>query len=420
MSEARGKGFRELLRVDTALQRFFGALGEVSLPVERIDTLNALGRVLAADVKSQVDLPPFDRAAMDGYAVWAEDTFGATSTSPILLRLGGKIEIGTEAKIEGGRGQAVSIVTGAPMPRSADAVVMLEYSRQPDAHSVEVLKAVTPRDNVSRRGEDVQKDTIILRKGTILKPQDLGIMAGIGQSHVDVVKLPVVSVLSTGDELTETGSPLTPGKIFDVNRPVVISLVKDLGCISLDLGVSRDNPDMIISRVQAGLAKSDVVLISAGTSVGEKDLVPSVVNSLGKPGIIVHGVALRPGAPTGLAVVGGKPVVLLPGFPVAAMVAFDAFVKPLLNRMRGVREIPSVRIRARMLRRVPSPGGMRTYVRVKVNREGQEYVAEPIRTSGSGIISSMVRADGIVVIPEDKEGVEEGEVVEVIVLRPLG
>ncbi|MBI4258590.1 MAG: molybdopterin molybdotransferase MoeA [Thaumarchaeota archaeon] len=419
MAEARGRGFKELIRVEPALQRFFEALGETSRPVEQVPIMNALGRVLASDVKSKVDIPPFDRAAMDGYAVVAEDTFGSSSTNPLMFDIAGRVDIGGKAKVRGGRGRAVSIVTGAPIPPDTDAVIMLEYTRKPKELTVEILKAVTPGDNVSRKGEDVQKDSVILRRGTVLKPQDIGMLAGIGSTTVDVVLPPLVGVLSTGDELTQLGDALEQGKIYDVNRPVSLSLIREMGCIPMDLGICRDDPKAVATALREGLSKADVLLVSAGTSVGERDIVPSIVNSLGSPGVLVHGVAIRPAVPTGLAVIDGKPIVLLPGFPVAAMVAFDAFVKPLLNRLLGSEATPIPKVKARMLRRVPSHGGLRAYARVKVRRDGDNYVAEPLRVSGAGVISSMVKADGLLIIPEDKEGVEEGEVVEVILLRPV-
>ncbi|MBI2184175.1 MAG: molybdopterin molybdotransferase MoeA [Thaumarchaeota archaeon] len=419
MSEARGKGFKELIRVDTALQRFFQTLGEPSRPTEQVPTLDALGRILASDVKSSIDIPPFDRAAMDGYAVTAEDTFGSSSTNPIILDIAGRADIGRETKARGGRGKAVTIVTGAPIPPDTDAVAMLEYTRRPKESTVEVMKPVAPGDNVSKKGEDVQKDSTILRKGTLLRPQDIGILAGIGCTTVKVVRPPIVGVLSTGDELIQIGDNLEPGKIHDINRPVALSLIREIGCTPMDLGICRDDRQAITSALKDGLSKTDVLIVSAGTSVGERDIVPSTVNSLGSPGVIVHGVAIRPAVPTGLAVVNGKPIVLLPGFPVAAMVAFDTFVKPLLNRILGSEATPVPRVKARMLRRAPSHGGLRTFVRVKVSREGEEYVAEPLRTSGAGIISSMVKADGLLIIPEEKEGVEAGEVVEITLLRPI-
>jgi len=296
---------------------------------------------------------------------------------------------------------------------------MLEYARPGPRSTLEVVRAVSPGENISRRGEDVQRDSVVLRKGTVLRPHDIGVLAGIGRTHVDVIRPPIVSVISTGDELAVHGEHLKPGQIYDMNRPVVIGLIREMGCVPLNLGVAADDERTIALKVEEALERSDVVLISAGTSVGEKDLVPTVVNRAGAPGLVVHGVAIRPGAPTGLAVVKQKPIVLLPGFPVSAIVAFEAFVRPLLTRMLGARPLPPPRMKAKMLRRVPSHGGLRTYVRVKLSRLGDEYVAEPIRASGASMISTIVRADGIVIIPEEKEGIEEGETVEVSLLRPV-
>jgi molybdenum cofactor synthesis domain-containing protein len=245
----------------------------------------------------------------------------------------------------------------------------------------------------------------------------------MGLERVEVHRTPVVAVLSTGNELVDLGCQPMTGQVIDSNRPALIAFVRDAGGVPLDLGIVRDDDTAIRSRLSEGLAKADLVLVSGGASVGEHDLTPRVVDSLGPPGVVVHGVALRPGKPTALAVVHGKPLILLPGFPVAAMIAFHVFANPTITMMRGAPQhllLPHQKIvTAKLLRRIPSRLGSRTFARVFVEIRNGEHVAEPVRTSGSGIITSMVRANGFTVIPENREGVEAGEAVTVLLLRSL-
>ena len=365
-------------------------------------------------------MPPFNRSAVDGYALQAQDTFGCSQTNPVVLQVVGSSSIGTMPSVTAGRQQAVRIATGAPIPEGCDAVVMLEFAEVTQIGKIEVYRPVTPGENVSLQGEDVRKGDLILRSGMLVKSQDVGIMAALNMHEVKVTRRPRVGVLSTGDELVDLGGDLSDGKIVDSNRPTILSMVVSAGGQPVDLGIAADEEGEIAGKLSLGIADCDIVLASGGTSVGERDLLPSVVNSLGSPGVIVHGVAMRPGRPVALGALQGKPVILLPGFPVAAMIAFDVFVHPVMNRLLGVvASLPSPYLRARALRRVASSLGNRTFARVIVRRLGGEYVFEPLRTSGSGIISSMVRASGMVTIPENKEGIEEGEIVEVMLMRPV-
>lgn len=313
------------------------------------------------------------------------------------------------------------IATGAPLPQGAEAVVMLEYAEEVGGSRVEVYRPTTPGDNVSLRGEDVKRGEVVLRDGLVLRPQDIGILTALGRTRVMVVRRPVAAIISTGNELVEPGTPLGPGRTVDTNRYMLAAAVEDAGGKALDMGIVRDVAGEIGARVSEGLRLADMVLVSGGTSAGSRDLVPGVVAGLGGPGIVVHGIAMRPGRPTALAAVGSKPVVLLPGHPVAALIAFDVFVRPVMARMLGalVGGVCRGVVRARMLRRVPSRVGFMDFVRVVVRRGGDGYTAEPVRVTGSSVISSVVKANGLVVIPEEREGVEEGEEVEVTLLRPL-
>jgi molybdenum cofactor synthesis domain-containing protein len=414
--DIRMKGFRKRVDVATALRIFFEKAELKMLGCEEILIQDAFERVCAEDIVAEVNLPNFNRSAVDGYAVRAADTFGSSKANPILLRVVGEVEIGKKSSIRVGRGEAARIATGAPMPNGSDAVVMLEYTSKLD-DSIEVYRAVTPGDNVSRIGEDVKAGEPILRKGEILQPQDIGMLAALGQLRVKVIKKPRIAILSTGDELVEPGRQ-EEGKVVDVNRFMLAAAVREMGGEPIDLGISKDDPEELRRMLKKGL-ESDILLVSGGTSVGERDLVPKIISSLGK--IIVHGVAIKPGMPTALAAVGGKPVILLPGFPVAALIAFYTFVPEIIQKMMGVKIIRRKWeiLRAKVTSRIPSSPGMRTFARVFVKEGDLIAIAEPLRTSGSGILSSMIKANGLVVIPEEKEGVEEGEEVEVILFRPI-
>ncbi|RLI35185.1 molybdopterin molybdenumtransferase MoeA [Candidatus Bathyarchaeota archaeon] len=420
MERVRMRGFRRTVKVEDALRAFRRALPDKRLETEIIPVRVALNRVLAENVTADRDIPPFDRAAMDGFAVRAEDTFGASQTNPVILKVVGESKVGATPEVEVRDGEAVEIMTGAPMPRGADAVVMVEYTNKLDGGGIEILHPVAPLENVSRRGEDIKRGETVLRRGTILKPQDLGILASLGRVKVEVYKRPRVAIISTGDELVEPGVRVELGKVVDVNRVILSAMVEELGGVPIDIGIVRDDPDEIEKAIRRGLEEADLVIVTGGTSVGRADMVPEVIDSIGKPGMVVHGVSMRPGTPTGLAILDGKPVFSLSGYPVAAMMGFNIFVKPVISWMLGASSLPAPTVRARLTRRVASPPGVLSLVRVKIRKVGGVYMAEPIRSTGSGVISSMTRANGLLVIPEESEGVEAGEEVEVILLRPVG
>jgi molybdopterin molybdotransferase len=408
---ARLKGFKELKNVDEALSLFLKELKPTRLGVDRIPLLEALGRVAAEDIVAPSDLPSFNRSAMDGYAVRANDTFEASQFNPKTLKLTEKDRVGM--------GEAKQIWTGEILPGGADAVVMLEHTRKVD-DEIEVVSAVTPGENVSKRGEDVRKGEVVIKAGTRLKPQHIGLLAGLGITHINAAKKPRVAILSTGNELVELGQKVKTGQVTNVNGPVLSAMCRQLGAQPVNLGIARDNSAEISDKIAKGLEVADVVVTTGGTSVGYSDLVPIAVNSLGKPGVIVHGVAMRPAMPTALAVINGKPVFILSGYPVAAMFGFEVFVRPTLLRLMGIDEEPRPMLKAKLTRRVASALGRRVYLRVHVIRKNGEFLAEPVRTKGSGVLSTMTKANGYVVIPEDREGLEEGETVIVHLFDKVG
>ena len=417
MSKARDRGFKEVTKIEDARRIFYEALPSKSSPSELVPVPEALNRILAEDVKAETSVPSFDKAAMDGYAAVAEDTFGASQTNPSLLRMIGESKIGETPRILLHRGETAAIATGAPVPQGANAVVMIENAKRLDTGHVEVYSAVAPSENVSQVGEDVRQGTVVLEIGRKLKPPDLGLLVALSRRSVRVVRKPRVGVLSTGNELSAGKS--SGGKIVDVNRPTLMAMVEECGGMPVDLGIAKDDPKQISQKVTQGLTSADLVLVTAGTSVGKGDLVPDVINALGKPGMLVHGIAMRPSLPTGLAVVNGKPVVSLPGLPVSAMFAFSTFVQPLILKMLGAEPDPQAKIRARTTKRIVGVPGFRTFIRVRVKEEDGKLVAEPLRTPGSGVLTTLTRANGIVVVPENVEGFDEGAEIEVQLFRPV-
>ncbi len=421
VSDVKSRGFRSLINVDEAIQRFLGEVRFKTLSLEEVPLDEGVGRILAEDIRSEVNVPPFNRSAMDGYAVRSVDTVGASAENPIILKVTGKSEIGEYSPVKIGRFEAVEVSTGAPIPEGADAVVMLEYTRRLSEDRVEIYRQLTPYENVNRLGEDVREGEIILSKGMIIQPQDVGVLAAIGKKHIRVFRKVRIAVLSVGDELVDVGEDLSPGKVLDVNRYTIKASIRNMGCEPIDLGIARDDIEDIRFRAGRGLENADIIVISGGASVGSKDLSIEALKGLGDVTIAAHGVAMRPGMPTALMAVNGKPLILTPGSPAAALISFRTFVKPLLSRMFRMKGefLGGWRIKARMGRKVPSTIGFRTFLRVSIRRGDDAYLADPITIRGSGIISSLVKADGIVVIPEDREGLEEGEEVTVELIRPL-
>jgi molybdopterin molybdotransferase len=401
----RLKGFQKLTSVDEALQMFFNTLRIKKLKAVVVPLHSALNRVLAEDIIARENLPRFDRSAVDGYAVRAEDTFEASQFKPKTLRI-------TEEDGVGGK-QAKQVWTGNPIPKGANAVVMLENTK-PINGEVEVWVSVTPGENVSKKGEDVRKGEVAAKAGTRLKPQHLGLIAALGIAEAKVVERPKIAILATGNELVEIGGKPREDQIFEVNRLILSALCRELDAEPVDLGIVKDDEDEILGKLKIGFEMADVVMTSGGTSVGISDFVPEVVNTIGKPGVIVHGVAMRPAMPSALAIVDGKPMIILSGNPVAAMIGFEVFARPLICRMLGLeKEERRLTVKAKITRRVSTVLGRKTFVRVRVLQRNGEFFAEPISARGSGIISTMTKANGYVVVPENREGLEEGEAVSV-------
>ncbi len=407
----RLKGFEKLTDIDEAFSDLLKKLKLERLGSERTSIHVALGRVTAEDVIAENDLPPYDHSAVDGYAVRAQDTFEASQFSPKILRLTENEEVREN--------EARQIWTGNPISKGADAVVMLEYTKRIQG-KIEVGIAVTPGGNVSKRGEDVQRGEIAVKAGTRLKPHHVGLLAALRVTHVNVVKKPKVAILSTGNELVELGRKAKPNQIVDSNKLILSGMCQELGAGPLDLGIAKDDLQEISTRIREGLQRADVVITTGGTSVGYPDLVPAAVNQIGTPGVIVHGMAMRPGMPTALAVLQGKPVFILSGNPVAAMIGFEVFARPLILILLGVESEPRPLLKAKLTRKVASALGRRVFLRVTVFERDGEFFAEPVRIKGAGVLSTMTKANGYVIIPENREGLEKGESVIVHLFDKIG
>jgi len=402
---ARLKGFQKLTSADEALQKWLNVL-QIKKPRQATVPLNeALNRVSAIDIIAQDDLPKFDKSAVDGYALKAEDTTGASQFKPITFSL-------TESNIITAK-QARQIWTGNPLPKGADAVVMLENTQQHD-RKLEVWIQLAKGGNVSKKGEDVKKGEKIIKAGTRLTPYHLALLSALGNTEVKVAEKPRIGILATGNELAEAGSKPAENQIFESNRVMLAAMCHELGAETVDLGIAKDDLTEITKKLKTALQKCDAVITSGGTSVGGLDLVPESVNQTGKLGVIVHGIALRPGMPTALAVLDRKPVLILSGNPVAAAIGFEVFARPLICKMLGMPHTePRPTINAVMARKVATALGRKTFVRVYVTQKNGSVLAEPVSARGSGAISTMTRGNGFVVVPENREGITEGENVTV-------
>jgi molybdopterin molybdotransferase len=381
-------------------------------PVEKVGLTEALGRTLAADIIAPENLPGFTRSVVDGFAVRAKDTFGASEGMPIYLKLVGEILMGQEVKKQLNAGECMKISTGGMLPPGADSVVMLEYTEEIDT-LIGVARGVAPYENIVREDEDIQAGEILLQKGRVLRPQDLGGLSGLGLLEVPVRKRPRVAIISTGDEVVEPHLKPGMGQVRDINSYALAGIVIQEGGTPWIAGLVKDNRDNLARRIKEGLEGADVVVISGGSSVGTRDVTVEAINSLGKPGVLVHGLSIRPGKPTILGVIQDKPILGLPGHPVSAMVIFQLFGIHILHQLLGRKnEEYTASLEAVMGVNVPSLPGREDYLRVILQKDGETWVAMPIYGK-SGLITTMVKADGQVKIPRDSEGVREGQKVKV-------
>ncbi|HEX9262263.1 MAG TPA: gephyrin-like molybdotransferase Glp [Candidatus Bathyarchaeia archaeon] len=408
--------FRKLLTFEDA-KKILNQLELGPLGAEEIPLLQAHNRVLAEDSVSTIDIPPFDRSTVDGYAVKAEDTYGAEENQPVNLTVAGAVNVGEPSKVKIERWEAAEIVTGAPIPEGADAVVMVEETERRNG-TLNIFRSVTKNTNVMKKGTDIQKGETALKTGQVVGPSQMGILAATGTARVQVFKLPRVAILSTGAEIIEPGKPLLPGKIYDINAYSVSAAVTESGGIPVYMGIAPDESTKLRETLEYALRNADIVITSAGVSVGPKDLLPHAVDSLGKPGLLFSGIAVKPGKPTTAALIGKKPVFSLPGHPASALLIFHLLVRPLIQRLSGRAPLENASVRAVAGARMFSAKGRRTFVMVKLKRRiPNGMVAEPVETGASGAITTLARADGYVEIPENQQFVDKEDEIVVTLLK---
>lgn len=409
--------FLQIKSRDEAEAAFHTALKPRPLGPEAV-ALDALaGRVLAQDVAAPVDAPPFDRSMVDGFAVRAADLAEASGAEPCRLVLTGEsIACGTAPALVVGPGMATAIATGGPMPRGADAVVMIEQT-EPDGDKVLVSRAVVPGAHVGFAGSDIARGQVVLRRGTVIGAREVAMLAAVGLSHAPVWRRPRIAVLSTGDELVAPGQPLRPAAVYDSNGAVIVAALRENGCEAVHGGVIPDDREALEAALRAAFAAHDGVILSGGTSKGAGDLTTEAIAGLGAPGIVAHGVALKPGKPLCLAVCGGKPVVVLPGFPTSAMFTFHELVAPALRRMAGLPPRSEARVTARLPLRLPSDLGRTEFAMVALSEGPEGLVAHPVG-KGSGAVSAFAQADGFVTVPALADGLEAGTAAEVTLFGP--
>jgi molybdopterin molybdotransferase len=405
------KGFQKLTSTDAALKSWFDAW-QAKKPRQVTLTLNdALSCVLAVDLVAEEDLPRFDKSAMDGYTVRFEDLVGASQFKPVTLKLTQDSQVQSK--------QAKQVWTGNPIPKGANAVVMLENTKRSNGE-LEVWSQAAPGDNISSRGEDVKKGQVVAKAGTRLNPYHIGLAAALGYSELTVYVKPRIAILATGNEIAQVGTKPAENQIFDSNKTMIAAMCHELGAETVDFGIAKDNLQEIMAKIKQALQNADAIITTGGTSVGGLDLVPEAINKLGKPGVVAHGMALRPAMPTGVAVLEGKPIMVLSGNPVAAVVGFEVFGRPAVCRLLGLsRTEQRATVKAVMARKVSSALGRKTFVRVLVKLKNGEFVAEPVSAKGSGAISTMTQSNGFVVVPENREGVTEGEAVLVYMFEKV-
>jgi len=412
----------KMISVDEALEYILKHFKP--LEPEEVEILEALDRVLAEDVYSDMDIPPFANSAMDGYAVRAADTAGASRENPVTLRVVADVAAGhsTEARVE--PGTTIRIMTGAPLPEEADTVIRVEDTsdwarsrqergREPSTE-VEVYHVAEPGENVRPAGEDIRQGELVLPRGTLIRAQEIGVLASLGKSTVSVIQRPRVAILATGDELLAIDEPVTPGKIRNSNEYSNAALVWRYGGIPVRLGIARDDVEDLTAKINEGLAqKVDLFLTSAGVSVGDYDVVKDVLNAEGE--MRFWQVRMKPGKPLAFGLIRGVPLIGLPGNPVSSMVSFEQFVRPAMLVMEGKTRLAKPAVEAILEEDVPN-SGRRHFMRVMVEKRDGQYYARTTGGQGSGVLTSMVKANGLAVIPEGVRLVKAGESVTVQML----
>lgn len=397
--------FSLLVSHEEALEHILSSAKEIER-IENIDVSEAVGRVLAEDIIADRSVPPFDRSAMDGYAVVAEDTFNA-GHEEVLLEVDGVIHAGEISEVEVTSGHCVQIATGSPKPSGADAVVMVEFTEK-KGNRVLVTKPVHPGANISKLGEDIKKGDVVLKKGVHLTPSKIGTLSALGITGVDVYEKPRVSVIPTGTEIVQPGQQLSPGQIYDVNSFTLEAILRKNGAIVQRKPIITDDRQLLKEGIEKAL-ESDMVVLSGGSSVGEKDLLAGILEDLGQ--VLFHGVQIKPGKPTLYGIIQGKPIFGMPGFPTSCLSNAHVFLVPAIRKMARLPSGKERIVKAKMGKRIVSSSGRKQFLTVRI----ENGVAYPV-FKHSGAITSMAQADGYIMLPVNLDVIEEGEEIEVVLL----
>jgi len=409
------KLFHKLSSIDDVISKLSKYLELKPKGIEYVNLDEALNRVLAEDVYSPLDYPPFDRSEVDGYAVRAEDTYGADEEHPIRLKLIGSVEVGQVPKYEVTKGTAVEVATGALIPKGANAVIMEEYTHKV-GNEVLVYRYVAPGENIALTSSDISMGDLILRKGTKLEPYHIALLAGLGVRRVKVYRKVKVAIFSTGNEVIKPGEPLKLGMIYDSNSYYLISALRKLGAKAEFIAHLPDNYDLMLKELSKALDKYDVIITSGGTSAGIGDLTYKVFDSLGNPGVIIHGLKVKPGKPTVFAVVNDKLLIGMPGFPLSCTMVFHKVVRPIIARLLGIEVIDEISVKAVLPYRLRVGKGRSWFIPVSLVSDGKKLIAYPV-TFSSGSIAALTYADGYIFVNEDKELLMEGEEVNVYLFK---
>jgi molybdopterin molybdotransferase len=400
-----------MISFDEALNNILSHIHALGL--EKVSLLESLGRVIAEDIYANRDIPPLDNSAMDGYALKFEDVQKASPDHPVRLEVIEDLPAGFISKKKLEKGKAIRIMTGAPIPKGADAVIPVEETKKEDG-SVLIFKAAVLGENIRKSGEDVKKSDRVISKGDTIRPAEVGMLASVGRSFVSVYQKPLVAILCTGDELVDVDGELDEVKIISSNSYTLAAQVKDCGAIPVQLGIAKDRKKEIEEKLRQGI-RADVLISSAGISVGDYDFVKEVMKNLGME-MVFWKVAMRPGAPLAFGTIGEKPVFGLPGNPVSSMISFEQFVRPSLLKMMGHRQLFRPVIEAILKEEIRKISGRRYFIRGSVSFEKDQYFVTTTGEQGSGILRSMVKANGLIIIPEDQEIARAGDKVKVQLL----
>jgi len=410
--------FFELIKIDDFINLALKHLNQ-KISEESVHITESLDRIIAKDIYSDVDLPGFSRSVMDGYAVIAKDTYGASANLPIFLECVGEIKMGEKANQSISLGQCVKIATGGMLPKNANAVLMVEDTEKLSNNEIEVSQAVAEKENIVFKGEDLEKGELLLKKGYSVRPQDIGALAGIGMTEIPVYKKVKVAVFSTGDELIDPEREPALGEIRDINSYSISAFAKKSQALVDMCGIVKDDKEALLKALQSKIGSYDVILLSGGSSVGTRDLTIDVLETLEKGSILAHGIAIKPGKPTILSVIQKSLIIGLPGHPASSIVVFRNVIQPLLRALSGKKAdldyFQNKTIKAKLSRNIVSDKGRDEYFRVYVKKEGKEFIANPI-LGKSSLITTLVKANGLLKCPLGLEGMSKNDSVDIEVL----